>query len=455
VDGPGGIGRLPGMDTLGASWGWAVILTFPSSYDASRGVSDGTIEVDDMGPDEHYVIITADSHAGGSHQQYREFLDPKYRHDFDAWRAKYKNPFKDLKETDLRVRNWDGELRDSQLNRDGIVGEVIFPNTVPPFFPSFVLFAQPPTPEEYEHRHAGIQAHNRWMADFVAQKPEARAGIGQIFLNDLDDAIADVVWCRENGLRGGVLVGSVPPTCSWLKPLYDPHYDPLWRVCEELGVPVNAHSGTGGPDYPRAPAMPMVHMAEMIFYSQRPLVYLVLAGVFERFPNLTFVLTEAGCSWVPGLLQQLDGLMAQLRTGASGEMRFEGEMVPPRSATEYFEHSCRVGVSQPRPADVAAALGPVGLDRVMWGSDYPHEEGTYPFTREHLRQVMSHLEPEQIQQFVAGNAAEVYGFDLEALRPAADRFGPTVAEIAQPLTELPENPNEALRRSARELAMAS
>ena len=98
-----------------------------------------------MNPDDHYVVITADSHAGGSHAQYREFLDPKYRDDFDAWRDKYKNPFKDLKDTDLRIRNWDGELRDEQQNDDGIVGEVIFPNTVPPFFPSFVLFAEPPT----------------------------------------------------------------------------------------------------------------------------------------------------------------------------------------------------------------------------------------------------------------------------------------------------------------------
>ena len=60
-------------------------------------------------------------------------------------------------------------------------------------------------------------------------------------------------------------------------------------------------------------------------------------------------------------------------------------------------------MSQPRPADIRAALGPVGIDRVMWGSDYPHEEGTQPFTREHLRQVMGHLEPEQIQQIVGGN----------------------------------------------------
>ena len=58
---------------------------------------------------DHYTIITADTHAGGSHAQYREYLDPKYREDFDAWRGKYRNPFKDLKD-DRRERNWDLSL---------------------------------------------------------------------------------------------------------------------------------------------------------------------------------------------------------------------------------------------------------------------------------------------------------------------------------------------------------
>jgi len=218
---------------------------------------------------------------------------------------------------------------------------------------------------------------------------------------------------------------------------------------------VNAHSGTGGPVYQKAPAMPLVHFLEIPFYSQRPLVYMILGGVFERVPNLKFVLTEAGCAWIPPLLGQLDDLMAGMRSNAVGEMRFDGEIVPPKSATEYFRQSCYVGVSQPTPADVKAALGPVGIDRVMWGSDYPHEEGTHPYTREHLRQVMGHLPPEQLQQILAGNAAKLYHFDLDALRPAADKFGPTVAEIAEPLTALPEQPNQALMRSAKQLAQAS
>jgi hypothetical protein len=71
-----------------------------------------------LGPDDHYIIISADTHAGGSHVQYREFLDPKYRDDFDAWREKYKNPFKDLKDTDLRIRNWDDDRRDRAVGLD-------------------------------------------------------------------------------------------------------------------------------------------------------------------------------------------------------------------------------------------------------------------------------------------------------------------------------------------------
>src|SRR4051794_2477748 len=60
---------------------------------------------------EHYTIISADTHAGGSHEQYREYLDPQYRQAFDDWRGEYKNPWKDLRDTSLRVRNWDDDLR--------------------------------------------------------------------------------------------------------------------------------------------------------------------------------------------------------------------------------------------------------------------------------------------------------------------------------------------------------
>ena len=110
---------------------------------------------------DRYTIISADTHAGGSHEEYREYLDPKYVADFDAWRGQYKNPWKDLRDTDLRVRNWDDDRRDRDQLADGVVAEVIYPNTIPPFFESGSLVAAVPSPEDYELRIAGLRLQAR------------------------------------------------------------------------------------------------------------------------------------------------------------------------------------------------------------------------------------------------------------------------------------------------------
>ena len=81
------------------------------------------------------------------------------------------------------------------------------------------------------------------------------------------------------------------------------------------------------------------------------------------------------------------------------------------------------------------------------GSDYPHDEGTAPFTREHLRALFHDTDPAELRRLLAGNVAELYGFDLAALAPLAQKFGPTVEEIAQPLTEMPAESNESLLNS--------
>jgi len=399
-----------------------------------------------MPTSDRYTIISADTHAGGSHAQYREYLEPGLRDEFDAWRGQYKNPFKDLGDA-RRLRNWDDEMRTSQQETDGVVGEVIFPNTVPPFFPGFVLFARPPKPDEYALRLAGIRAHNRWLVDFCGLHSARRAGVGQIFINNLDDALEDVRWIKEHNLRGGILLPTVPPDCDWVKPLYDRCYDPLWELCQDLEVPINCHGGTGSPEY-KTPVGMLLYINEVSFYSQRPLVHMMLAGVFERFPRLRFVLTEQGCAWIPPLLRRLDDTLAKIRnTGQTGEIRYGEEHVLPRSATEYFHQNVWVGASQPAPDD-AKARTVIGLDRFMWGSDYPHDEGTYPFTREHLRQVFPGTPEAEMRDVLATNAARLYGFDLDALAPLAAKVGPTVEEISRPLTALPEHPNEALLRGA-------
>ena len=168
---------------------------------------------------DRYTIISADCHAGGNHVQYREYLDPAYLDDFDAWRGKYRNPFRDLQD-DGRSRNWDDARRNADLDAEGVAAEVVFPNTVPPFFPTGVVVAPAPAPDEFVHRLAGIRAHNRWLADFVAVAfPERRYGQGQIFVNDVDEAVARTsVGARSTASTGCCSPVSSPDT-PWIKPL--------------------------------------------------------------------------------------------------------------------------------------------------------------------------------------------------------------------------------------------
>jgi len=386
--------------------------------------------------DGRYVVISADTHAGGSHEQYREYLDPAYRDEFDAWRERYKNPFKDL-HGHRRVRNWDSDLRWEEMDADGSAAEVVFPNTVPPFFPTGAVIAAPPSPEDFPRRLAGIRAHNRWLADFVAEAPERRSGIAQIFLNDVDEAVHDVEWAKEHGLRGGVLLPGRPDDCTWVAPLVDPVYDRLWAACQDLDVTITHHGGQGSPDYGKYPAAQMLWLVETNWFAHRALYHVLLGGVFERFPRLKFVVTEQGCSWVPPMLAQLDAYQAQMRGGRVGELNAPPDLLP-LTPSEYFARNCYVGVSFPSPSE-AKAMQKTGLTNVMWGSDYPHHEGCPPYSREAIRRCFADWDTADVTQVLSGTAAEVYDFDLAALAPIAARVGPTVEEIAVPLDEVPKD----------------
>ncbi|HEX2483809.1 MAG TPA: amidohydrolase, partial [Myxococcota bacterium] len=184
---------------------------------------------------EPYVVITADTHAGAPIDTYREYLEPDERADFDAWRGSYRNP--SAKHVGgKKSKNWDSAERLADLERDGIVGEVIFPNTVPPFYDTAFHIAPPPSPAQYPRWRAGMRAHNRWLADFCAEAPARRAGIGLIHLNDVDDAIEDVEWIAKHGLRGGVLLPLPAPSDVHLEPLNHAKYDRLWAAIQDHGL---------------------------------------------------------------------------------------------------------------------------------------------------------------------------------------------------------------------------
>ena len=395
---------------------------------------------------ERYTVISADGHAGADLLDYRSYLEARHHAEFDAWAATYVNPYEDLLHGDAS-RNWDSARRLADLERDGIVAEVLFPNTIPPFYPSASLGAQQPTAEEYELRWAGLRAHNRWMADFCADAPGRRAGTVQVLLGNVDDAVAEVRWAREAGLFGGVLLPGTPPGTP-VPQLYSEIYEPLWAVCEELDMPINHHAGSASPEIGPEPAARAVFMMEITWFAHRALWHLIYGGAFKRHPGLKVVLTEQGSGWVPGVLDMLDYYHRRLVDSVTRSMAAAGSVTAEsrfgaglaelvgEAPSEYWRRNFYLGASFMRPDEVPLRYT-VGLDKLMWGSDYPHDEGTFPYSREALRNSFAGLPPEELRAILAGNAARVYGFDLAALDGLAASVGPTVAEVAEPLKQIP------------------
>lgn len=410
---------------------------------------------------EHHIVISADTHCGAGLWSYRQYLDTKYLDEFDDW-AKFmeqdnerrKELFKDMERTPLEVgvdgdpevfsyRNSSSAERLREQQEDGVIAAVLFPNTQPPFAPpAATSFEAPPYSDNFEHRWAGLRAHNRWLADFVGEAPERRAGIIQIFLGDVEGSVKEIEWAAEQGLRGGVLVPGAPPD-SPFEPLYSDTYEPIWAAAAAAGLPLNHHAGGATPNFGNHfPASLAMFMLEVQWWTQRALWHLMFSGVFERYPELNYVITETGTSWVPDTLEKLDSFHHRMKYSRYGsESIFGGEAVAKMSLTpsEYFNRQCYIGASFLRPAETEVARS-VGVDRIMWGSDYPHIEGSYPHTREHLRLTFARMTREETTTILTNNAAKVYQFDLDALAPLAEKYCPTKEFVATPIdySEIPE-----------------
>src|SRR5581483_4707722 len=150
--------------------------------------------------------------------------------------------------------------------------------------------------------------------------------------------------------------------------------------------------------------------------------------------------------WIPGALDSMDRFNTEMqRNGRIGELGVDPSIILPMQPSDYFRRNVYVGSAFPSPSD-AHAMRKIGIDRIMWGSDYPHVGGSSPHSKESLRRTFVGCTPDQLQPVLSGTAAHVYGFDLEAPRPLADQYGPTAYELATPLDVIPDNQSPAFSR---------
>jgi predicted TIM-barrel fold metal-dependent hydrolase len=314
---------------------------------------------------------------------------------------------------------WDFDRRLQELEADGVVAEVIFPNPGVPFG-AFPLCGSQPDPDL---SLAGTRAYNRWLADRVSANPGRHAGIALITIDDIQKTVAEIEWARRTGLRGVLLPIHMEP---W--PLYnDERYEPLWSACAANEMPVHTHAfpscnpvmGPGGP---------AITTQESLFHTQRPLWCMMLGGVFHRHPELRFVVTEAGVEWIPGLLAQLNTAWTGHPTQAFTRHVRLNPQVEGLTPSEIWSRQCWAGASF-MPRAETEMRHEIGVDRVMWGSDYPHVEGTWPHTKRFLSEAFEGLPDGDVRRMVGENAVECYGFDRAALAPIAERVGPELAAL--------------------------
>ncbi len=404
---------------------------------------------------ERLTVVSTDCHAGAPLHGYREYLATEWHDEFDVWAKEFADPWDDFEEREVKPGvasfdseiNWDSEQRREVLDADGIAAEVIFPNTAPPFFPSGVLsVAIPQTRDDYERRMAGLRAHNSWLSEFCTELPHRRIGVAQVFLNDVDDTVAEIRRIHSMGLSSVLLPGDAP---GGLVPLYPRALEPVWQVCEELGVVLHKHGNFAGEPVTEemGPGGAAAGALEGMFWNRRGVAHLILSGVFERHPDLKFVQTETGADWVPGYLRQCDGLFDAAQVEGSFAEYFSGKAIEglARRPSEYFASNCWIGASFMSQGE-AGRRHEIGLDRLMWGSDLPHAEGTYPNTLKALRVAFESVPLDEIRMILSETPAKVYDLDLGALQAVADEIGPLASDLQTPLPEdeWPVFPHESI-----------
>ena len=174
-------------------------------------------------------------------------------------------------------------------------------------------------------------------------------------------------------------------------------------------------------------------VTEVTWYCQAGFRHLIMGGAFEKFPRLKYILTESGCSWVPALLAQMDRIHMGMCRGAIGELNYSDQQwVLSESPSYYARQNCWYGASFPGKDDLEG-VDEIGVDKVLWGNDYPHYEGTFPYNLESLRLTFGDVPEANRRKLLGLNAAELYHFDVDKLMPLAREFGPTPDQVSQPL----------------------
>lgn len=245
-------------------------------------------------------------------------------------------------------------------------------------------------------------AYNRYIADFNAAIPGRFYGLGCLPNHDGAAAAAEVRRCAALGLKGAVFV----PWGSAM-PVWDRMWEPMWTAAEETGLVVSFHVFEGGGSTVGY-EVKGVKRADVIgawtvvapLQMDEILASVILSGVCQRHPELRLVLGESGIGWLPYMLERLDDTY---------EERLADDLALPLPPSAYFKR--QIWATFQKDLHGVRAMAAIGPDNVMWGSDYPHRDGTWPFSRKAIDEQFRDMPKPIARKMLWDNVRHLYRID--------------------------------------------
>ena len=298
---------------------------------------------------------------------------------------------------DVHVGGYDPEEHIQDMKLDGVAREVLYPSQ------GLSLFKV----RDSALLSAIFRAYNDWLAEFCNTHPDRLKGIAMINLDDVVDGIKELERTAKMGLVGA-MISEYPPEAQ----RYDiPDYEPFWAAAQDLNMPLSLHTATSregksrssGPSSTRDASS----RANKVFLPATSLCDMIFAGVFERHPELRVAIVEFELAWAAHLLGTMDYTYIERQKEAS--YRFKGGVLP----SDFFRNNVYVSFQEDH---IGIRLRDVtGVDTLMWGSDYPHSEATFPRSQEIINRILEGVPQDERAKIVGGNTARLYSFDLGRL----------------------------------------
>jgi predicted TIM-barrel fold metal-dependent hydrolase len=298
---------------------------------------------------------------------------------------------------DVHAGGYDPEqhLRDMRL--DGVAGEVLYPSQGLFYFKVV----------DSALMSAIFRAYNDWLAEFCRTDPARLKGIAMVNVDDVQDGIRELERTAKMGFAGAMIT-ELPPDDR----RYDHRdYEPFWAAAQALDMPLSLHTATRRLGKIRGAGERTLRdassRATKAFGPATSMCDIIFSGVFERFPRLTLAIVEFELAWAPHMLQSMDYTYRERHEEAL--VRFKDGMRP----SDFFHRN--IVLSFQEDAIGIRLRDVIGADNMMWGSDYPHSESTFPQSRKILAEILAGVPDDEQIKIVGGTTARVYGFDAARL----------------------------------------